>query len=621
MQAFAKRLRFKAASEDKSNARILPSDFNEDEEFEEPVVVKPQPAGSDANVLIASLVENAKKLNLSETTNSGPKEQVKKLDASVQNHFTSVDNPVPSIMELQIPNLVNIHSEEAVIPPRFLSCRSDSRSSLGLQDSPVIATSVLADERSSNSSKPPPKTQPILMDRSPFKLDRTRPIYPNFPFSPFTSPGASPYLARRRKLKESQRVSIEKVGDDVQLNQYRLKEPIGQGSYGIVKLAYSEEDDKNYAMKILSKKKLLQKAGVFGRIAPPRRTCGKNAVENPLTRVYREVAILKKLDHPNVVKLIEVLDDPTEDNLYLVFELLERGEILDVPTDKPLSEEKAWKYFRDVILGIEYLHYQRIIHRDIKPSNLLVGDDDHIKIADFGVCNEFNGEDALLTSTSGTPAFIAPEALANPKGSYSGKAADIWQMGVTLYSLVFGRVPFHDSNIMTLYNKIQREKLVFPDKPIISNMLKDLLCKMLTKDPQNRISLPEIKGHAWVTQNGEWPLPTEEEHCLNYVEVTEEDIINCVRSVPKIDTIILVKTMLKNHSFQHPFKRNHSLYKSPLHINGRSHSAPSSYDFYFDRKMSLDSNLPIVNESRKEREYSKLPVKPAEMKNTPSCHN
>lgn len=104
-------------------------------------------------------------------------------------------------------------------------------------------------------------------------------------------------------------------------------------------------------MKILSKKKLLKKAGTFGRIPPKRE--GKLNI-SPLQRVYREIAVLKKLDHPNVVKLVEVLDDPVEDHLYLVFELLEGGEVLQVPTDKPLSEEQAWTYFRDVILGIEY---------------------------------------------------------------------------------------------------------------------------------------------------------------------------------------------------------------------------------------------------------------------------
>lgn len=115
-------------------------------------------------------------------------------------------------------------------------------------------------------------------------------------------------------------------------------------------------------MKILSKKKLLKKAGMFGRI-PPRKE-GRNSTSpilTPLQRVYREIAVLKKLDHPNVVKLVEVLDDPDEDHLYMVFELLERGQVLEVPTDKPLSEEQAWNYFRDVILGIEYCEYLIIL--------------------------------------------------------------------------------------------------------------------------------------------------------------------------------------------------------------------------------------------------------------------
>ena len=130
-------------------------------------------------------------------------------------------------------------------------------------------------------------------------------------------------------------------------------------------------------MKILSKKKLRKKAGIFGRKAPVRKGSDGALIkkaENPLDKVYREIAIMKKLDHPNVVKLVEVVDDPEEDNLYMgmnffrntdldtmylfiVFELLERGELLEIPTEKPLLEREAWKCFRDVILGLEYCKY------------------------------------------------------------------------------------------------------------------------------------------------------------------------------------------------------------------------------------------------------------------------
>lgn len=94
---------------------------------------------------------------------------------------------------------------------------------------------------------------------------------------------------------------------------------------------------------------------MFSRL-PPRKEgrSGSSPINHPLQKVYREIAILKKLDHPNVVKLVEVLDDPDEDHLYLVFELLERGQVLEVPTETPLHEDKAWGYFRDVVLGIEY---------------------------------------------------------------------------------------------------------------------------------------------------------------------------------------------------------------------------------------------------------------------------
>ncbi len=256
------------------------------------------------------------------------------------------------------------------------------------------------------------------------------------PFSPYGSPNSSPRV-RRKPLRETHRVNsiTERDGESgdeyMQLNQYKLKGAIGQGSYGLVKLAYSKEDDVHYAMKILSKKKLKRKAGLFGRQLPNRKTAGgatRKISESPLHKVYREIAIMKKLDHPNVVKLVEVLDDPEDDNIYMAFEYLEGGEVVaEIPTDSPLSETDAWLALRDVVLGMEYLHYQKIIHRDIKPSNLLRDKAGIVKIADLGVSDEFHGTDAFLTNTAGTPAFTPPESVGHRPGDepYSGRVSGL----------------------------------------------------------------------------------------------------------------------------------------------------------------------------------------------------
>ncbi|XP_025893273.1 calcium/calmodulin-dependent protein kinase kinase 2 [Nothoprocta perdicaria] len=412
-------------------------------------------------------------------------------------------------------------------------------------------------------------------------------IYPSLPYSPVTSPHASPRLPRRPTV-ESNRVSITGLQDCVQLNQYKLKDEIGKGSYGVVKLAYNEDDNTYYAMKVLSKKKLMRQAG-FPRRPPPRgaRAAPEGCVQRkgPIEQVYQEIAILKKLDHPNVVKLVEVLDDPGEDHLYMVFELVKQGPVMEIPTLKPLSEDKARFYFQDLIKGIEYLHYQKIIHRDIKPSNLLVGEDGHVKIADFGVSNEFKGTDALLTNTVGTPAFMAPETLSETRKIFSGKALDVWAMGITLYCFVFGQCPFMDERILSLHNKIKTQTLEFPDQPEVTDFLKDLITRMLDKNPESRISVPEIKEstvqqpfagdfgspapagpwkgreaekmetklHPWATKNGVELLPTEDENCT-LVEVTEEEVENSVKHIPSLATVILVKTMIRKRSFGNPFE-------------------------------------------------------------------
>merc|ERR1719461_1679116 len=150
----------------------------------------------------------------------------------------------------------------------------------------------------------------------------------------------------------------------------------------------------------------------------------------------------------------------------MTFELLEKGEVLEIPTDIPMTEEEAIKCFRDVVHGLEYLHYQKVIHRDIKPRNLLRADNGEVKIADLGVSDEFDGPDAMLTNTAGTPAFTAPESLSQQPESfpYSGKAADIWSLGVTLYCLVVGKVPFQGQNVPVVYEKIKTEKIKVPEE-------------------------------------------------------------------------------------------------------------------------------------------------------------
>ncbi|XP_037323040.2 calcium/calmodulin-dependent protein kinase kinase 1 isoform X2 [Pungitius pungitius] len=380
----------------------------------------------------------------------------------------------------------------------------------------------------------------------------------------------SPRVARRPTV-ESKRVSISDAQDCIQLNQYKLKSEIGKGSYGVVKLAYNEDDDKHYAMKLVSKKRLMKQCG-FPRRPPPR---GPKAAQGeqpkvlgPLERVYQEIAILKKLDHVNIVKLVEVLDDPAEDNLHMVFELMPKGPVMEVPSDSPFTEEQARLYFRDIILGMEYLHYQKIVHRDIKPSNLLLGDDGHVKIADFGVSNQFEGNDAMLSSTAGTPAFMAPETLSDARKSFSGKALDVWAMGVTLYCFVFGKCPFIDEYILALHNKIRTGLVDFPEIPKISEEMRGLILRMLDKNPDTRITIPEIKLDPWVTQLGTDPLPLEEEHC-SAVEVTEEDIQNSVKFVPSLSAVILVRAMLRKRSFSNPFE-------CPSRREERSMSAPGS---------------------------------------------
>uniref|UniRef100_A0A8C5RT12 Calcium/calmodulin dependent protein kinase kinase 1 n=1 Tax=Laticauda laticaudata TaxID=8630 RepID=A0A8C5RT12_LATLA len=327
------------------------------------------------------------------------------------------------------------------------------------EESVLLLSNCTSEELDGTNEMHEPKKipkRPILTGRKYSLQEKTTGNYlsssdlPDFgPYATGPSTHISPRTGRRPTI-ESHRVSISDAADCVQLNQYKLKSEIG-------KVRFIHMMSFNFITK--------------GR-PPPRGSkttaSGQMKPMAPLDRIYQEIAILKKLDHINIVKLIEVLDDPAEDNLYMVFVLLFTPNIfrpvMEVPCDNPFSEEQAWLYFRDIVLGIEYLHYQKIIHRDIKPSNLLLGDDGHVKIADFGVSNQFEGSDAQLSSTAGTPAFMAPETISDSGKTFSGKALDVWAMGITLFCFIYGKCPFIDEFILALHNKIKNKPVEFPEE-------------------------------------------------------------------------------------------------------------------------------------------------------------
>jgi [calcium/calmodulin-dependent protein kinase] kinase len=219
---------------------------------------------------------------------------------------------------------------------------------------------------------------------------------------------------------------------------------------------------------------------------------------NSLYLIKEEIAIMKKLNHTNLVSLIEVLDDPDEDSLYMVMEMCKKGVVMKVGLDErsdPYDNKCCRTWFRDLILGIEYLHAQGVVHRDIKPDNCLLTEDDVLKIVDFGVSEMFEKDQEMLTAKSaGSPAFLPPELCVAKHGDISGKAADIWSMGVTLYCLRYGRIPFEKTGIFELYESIRSDPVDCGAEE--DEDFRDLMGRLLEKDPTKRIELAEIRASS-----------------------------------------------------------------------------------------------------------------------------
>ncbi|KAL7937685.1 kinase-like protein [Trichoderma chlorosporum] len=348
-----------------------------------------------------------------------------------------------------------------------------------------------------------------------------------------------------REIKETLDAHVEFSNDESdgrthhRINQYVIQEEIGRGSYGSVHLA-TDQFGNEFAVKEFSKVRLRRRAQSMamrqGPGGPSRRMPGRGGAlpahlvglrdmekSDALYYIREEIAIMKKLNHPNLAQLIEVLDDPDEDSLYIVMEMCKKGVIMKVGLGEqadPYPDEECRFWFRDLILGIEYLHAQGVIHRDIKPDNLLLSEDDVLKVVDFGVSEMFEKPNNMRTAKSaGSPAFLPPE-LCTKHDKISGTAADIWSMGVTLYCLKYGKIPFNREAVLEIYEAIKAEE---PELPKDENpSFVHLMGRLLDKNPETRITMPELREHPWVTKEGTDALLSTEENCANPVEPPNE---------------------------------------------------------------------------------------------------
>uniref|UniRef100_M4BRM3 Protein kinase domain-containing protein n=1 Tax=Hyaloperonospora arabidopsidis (strain Emoy2) TaxID=559515 RepID=M4BRM3_HYAAE len=354
--------------------------------------------------------------------------------------------------------------------------------------------------------------------------------------------------------------------------KYEVVQELGRGATAVVQLARQRDGEHLVALKVF-------KTSLLKKMRDVKRVGRRMVVSTALDKVQMEIAIMKKLHHPNLLNLLEVFDDDSE-TLVLMLEYAPSGQVMTWFPEEMVykksgskrgaaacfSEEELRVCVRQLLLGLQYLHDNNICHRDLKPENILVGQDGTYKISDFGVAHFFEEEDkeaklkssggeaslaaakphrkGYVSTTAGTYAFMGPETLKG--GEYSAYAADIWALGVTIHALALGAIPFYDPDVVTLFEMIENgpveiEKKV-KDSSGLSKGLTELLYGLLEKNPEKRWSLQKCKEHSWVLQG----LSKQEQQeyvqtSYDAVTIGPEELARAVTRVVSLNVILRVK--------------------------------------------------------------------------------
>lgn len=253
--------------------------------------------------------------------------------------------------------------------------------------------------------------------------------------------------------------------------RYRIERTLGEGTYGKVKLAYDNYTREKVAIKIIRKENVKTK--------------------KDMERVRREIDILSVLRHPHIIKVIDVVE--TRTNIIIVMEYAVNGELFDYINERRyLDESESRKYFRQIVSAVDYCHKNLIVHRDLKLENLLLDKDMNIKIIDFGLSNQY-AHDCLLNTFCGSPLYASPEMIQGKE--YRGPEVDCWSLGVVLYTLLCGTMPFDDSDMKHLVESITSAS--YPHPKGLSKSALDMIARLLRANPKKRATIENIRLHPW----------------------------------------------------------------------------------------------------------------------------
>ncbi|CAH1795903.1 unnamed protein product [Owenia fusiformis] len=303
-------------------------------------------------------------------------------------------------------------------------------------------------------------------------------------------------------------VMAEKPRTQIRVGFYDIERTIGKGNFAVVKLAKHRITKTEVAIKIIDKTQL---------------------DDTNLIKVRREIKILKLLEHPSIIRLYQVME--TKNMLYLVSEYAPNGEIFDyIAQHGRMTEPEARRKFWQILSAVEYCHDRHVVHRDLKAENLLLDAHMNIKIADFGFGNFFTPSE-LMATWCGSPPYAAPEVFEGKK--YLGPQIDIWSLGVVLYVLVCGALPFDGQTLQTLRDRVLSGRFRIPF--FMSTDCEHLIRRMLVLDPNKRYSIAQIKRHKWMLMEGSLPepiVPIISPH-IESAKVGEynEQILRCMQSL------------------------------------------------------------------------------------------